>query len=84
MEGCTDDRTTMKPNHLLGYKRLFLQLNFTNVTDLLAVRKAIMPVAERNKKKMDAMDTYAEVARCVDPSPRNQAALTDMQRQCWV
>jgi DNA polymerase epsilon subunit 1 len=33
------------------------------VGDLLGVRKAIMPIAEKNKKKVSAMDTYAEVAR---------------------
>ena len=51
------------PNHLLGYRRLFLQLSFTNVGNLLAVRKAIMPIAEKNRGSMSAMDTYAEVAR---------------------
>ncbi|OCK81484.1 DNA polymeras-like protein epsilon [Lepidopterella palustris CBS 459.81] len=50
------------PNHLLGYRRTFLRLSFANVGDLLGVRKVIMPIAERNKKKMNAMDTYAEVA----------------------
>jgi hypothetical protein len=33
--------------------------------DLLGVRKTIMPIAEQNKKSMNAMDTYAEVARWV-------------------
>ena len=51
------------PNHLLGYRRRFLQLSFANVGDLLAVRKVINPVVEKNKKKLNAMDTYAEVAR---------------------
>lgn len=51
------------PNHLLGYRRMFLQLSFENVGDLLGVRKAIMPIAEKNKGSMNAMDTYAEVAR---------------------
>ena len=51
------------PNHLLGYRRIFLRLSFENVNDLLAVRKAIMPIAEINKKSVNAMDTYAEVAR---------------------
>lgn len=51
------------PNHLLGYRRTFLQLAFENVSDLLSVRKAILPIAEKNKKNMNAMDTYAEVAR---------------------
>ncbi|KAI9677772.1 MAG: DNA polymerase epsilon catalytic subunit [Trizodia sp. TS-e1964] len=50
------------PNHLLGYRRTLLKLIFANVADLLAVRKVIMPIAEKNKKKMNAMDTYAEVA----------------------
>jgi len=51
------------PNHLTGYRRTFLQLSFANVNDLLAVRKAVSPVVEKNKKNVDAMDTYAEVAR---------------------
>ncbi|KAL8359001.1 hypothetical protein RB601_008139 [Gaeumannomyces tritici] len=50
------------PNHLLGYRRTFLELRFHNVQDLLAARKDIFPIAEKNKKNMDAMDTYAEVA----------------------
>ena len=51
------------PNHLLGYRRILLQLVFENVSDLLVVRKAILPIAEKNKSGMNAMDTYAEVAR---------------------
>lgn len=51
------------PNHLLGYRRMFLQLAFENVGDLLSLRKVIMPIAEKNKSGMNAMDTYAEVAR---------------------
>ena len=54
-----------KPNHLLGYRRRLLKLEFVNVQDLLAVRKEIMPIAERNRKKLTALDTYAEVARLV-------------------
>lgn len=50
------------PNHLLGYKRTFLKLSFANVNDLLAVRRDIMPLAEQNKKNMNTMDAYAEVA----------------------
>jgi DNA polymerase epsilon subunit 1 len=53
------------PNHLLGYRRTFFELRFANVGDLLAARRDIMPIAEKNKKNMDAMDTYAEVARYV-------------------
>ncbi len=51
------------PNHLVGYRRILLQLSFANVSDLLAVRKLVLPIAEKNKKNMNAMDTYAEVAR---------------------
>ncbi|KAK1753157.1 DNA polymerase epsilon catalytic subunit A, partial [Echria macrotheca] len=50
------------PNHLLGYRRTFIELRFHNVQDLLSARRDIMPIAEKNKKGMDAMDTYAEVA----------------------
>ena len=50
------------PNHLMGYRRTFLKLTFANVNDLLAVRKVLMPIAEKNKEKITAMDTYAEVA----------------------
>ncbi|KAF5679059.1 DNA polymerase epsilon subunit 1 [Fusarium circinatum] len=50
------------PNHLLGYRRTFLELRFANVNDLMAARKDIMPIAEKNKKNMNAMDAYAEVA----------------------
>lgn len=50
------------PNHLLGYRRTLLQLSFANVGDLLTVRKTIMPIAEKNKGKMSALDAYAEVA----------------------
>jgi DNA polymerase epsilon subunit 1 len=51
------------PNHLTGYRRTFLKVTFANVNDLLAVRKAVGPVVEKNKKNVNAMDTYAEVAR---------------------
>jgi DNA polymerase epsilon subunit 1 len=51
------------PNHLLGYRRTFLRLSFSNQSDLLAARRDVAPIAEKNKKNMNAMDTYAEVAR---------------------
>ncbi|KAI9804136.1 MAG: DNA polymerase epsilon catalytic subunit [Sarcosagium campestre] len=57
-----DKEDLQMPNHLLGYRRIFLMLQFMNVADLLAVRKTIMPIAEKNKKSQDAMETYAEVA----------------------
>ena len=50
------------PNHLLGYRRTFLELRCANVQDLLTVRRDIMPVAEKNRKAMGTVDVYAEVA----------------------
>lgn len=51
------------PNHLLGYRRTFLQLSFPNVSALLEVRKTLLPLAEKNKKNINAMDAYTEIAR---------------------
>jgi len=51
------------PNHLLGYRRTFLELRFANVNDLMAARRDILPIADKNRKNMDAVDVYAEVAR---------------------
>lgn len=53
------------PNHLLGIRRPFLQLSFANVSHLLDVRKAILPLAEKNKKNASVMDTYVETTRFV-------------------
>jgi DNA polymerase epsilon subunit 1 len=60
-----DKEDLSMPNHLTGYRRTFLLLSFVNVNDLLAVRKGLSPIAEKNKKNVNAMDTYAEVARSV-------------------
>ncbi|KAF8518703.1 hypothetical protein BU17DRAFT_90783 [Hysterangium stoloniferum] len=49
------------PNHLLGHRRLYLQLSFRNISDLLTVRRDMLPLALANGKKMDAVDAYAEV-----------------------
>lgn len=51
------------PNHLVGNKRRFIKLSFANVGNLLSVRKAILPIANKNQKNVTAMDTYAEMAR---------------------
>jgi DNA polymerase epsilon subunit 1 len=80
------------PNHLVGYRRTLLQLHFANVSDLLAVRRVVLPVAEKNRKNMDAMDTYAEVARYVlcHPSEKcirgglSERLLTEKQCQRWI
>ncbi|TFY82896.1 hypothetical protein EWM64_g1117 [Hericium alpestre] len=49
------------PNHLLGHRKLHLQLCFRNVSDLLTVRRDIMPLALANSAKRSAVDAYAEV-----------------------
>lgn len=54
------------PNHLLGHRREFLQLNFANVSHLLEVRRTLLPLAEKNKKTVNVMDTYAEMSRFVE------------------
>lgn len=46
---------------MLGYRRLYLQLQYRNVSDLLAVRRELLPLAQQNSSKMDAVDAYAEV-----------------------
>ncbi|KAG5438743.1 hypothetical protein PCANB_002463 [Pneumocystis canis] len=50
------------PNHLTGYRRLFLQLFFNNTSDLLNVQKVLLPMAEENRKKMDTLDILNEVS----------------------
>ncbi|KAL7910960.1 DUF1744 domain-containing protein [Trichoderma velutinum] len=50
------------PNHLMGYRRTFIEVRFANVSDLMAAKRDIMPIAEKNRKNMNAMDAYAEVA----------------------
>ncbi|KAJ7293865.1 hypothetical protein C8J57DRAFT_1112502 [Mycena rebaudengoi] len=49
------------PNHLMGHRRLYLQLSFRNVSELLSVRREILPLALANSAKRDAVDAYAEV-----------------------
>lgn len=45
----------------MGHRRLYLQLCFRNVSDLLTVRRDIVPLALANSAKRDAVDAYAEV-----------------------
>jgi len=47
----------------MGHKRLYLQLCFRNISDLLAVRRDIVPLALANSAKRDAVDAYADVIR---------------------
>ncbi|KAJ5888486.1 DNA polymerase epsilon catalytic subunit A [Penicillium taxi] len=49
------------PNHLLGHRRTLIRFNFTNVSNLLEVRRTLLPLAEKNKKNAGAMDAYVEM-----------------------
>ena len=59
------------PNHLMGHRRLYLQLHFRNVSDLLTVRRDIMPLALANSAKLDAVDAYAEVVNATAAATTN-------------
>ena len=61
------------PNHLLGHRRLYLQLCFRNVSDLLAVRRDIVPLALANSAKRSAVDAYAEVVSASAHNDVNRA-----------
>ncbi|TFK50458.1 DUF1744-domain-containing protein [Heliocybe sulcata] len=65
------------PNHLMGHRRLFLQLHFRNVSDLLSVRRDIVPLALANGAKRDAVDAYAEVVNASTDSAGMQIELED-------
>ena len=56
------------PNHLLGHRRVFLQLCFRNVTDLLTVRSDVMPLALANSANRSVIDAYAEVVNATEGS----------------
>lgn len=66
------------PNHLMGHRRLYLQLSFRNVSDLLAVRREIMPLALENGAKRDAVDAYAEVVNAT-----SGGASMDIDMEGW-
>lgn len=70
------------PNHLLGYRRTYIRLSFANVNDLMATRREIMPIAEKNKKNMNAMDAYAEVVTYVPPQIPVSDICSNHSKQC--
>ncbi|KAH9919999.1 uncharacterized protein BXZ73DRAFT_92015 [Epithele typhae] len=59
------------PNHLMGHRRLFLKLSFRNVSDLLTLRRDILPLALANSAKFDAVDAYAEVVNATSAAATN-------------
>lgn len=50
------------PNHLVGLRRKLVRLEFNNVSDLMEVRKQLMPIVEANTKNSEIQDSYAEVS----------------------
>lgn len=48
-------------NHLVGHQRVVLQLRFQNVHDLLAVRRELLPLAEKAQRNVSAVEAYANV-----------------------
>ncbi|PRD31688.1 UNVERIFIED_CONTAM: Pole [Trichonephila clavipes] len=49
------------PNHLSGLKGKFIKLLFTTVSDLIKVRKEIMPYVKKNKDKLNNSVSFNEV-----------------------
>ncbi|KAI9293341.1 hypothetical protein K502DRAFT_366802 [Neoconidiobolus thromboides FSU 785] len=46
-------------NHLSGNKRELLKLSFMNVSDLLTVRKTILPIAQTNEAGMEVNEVFS-------------------------
>jgi DNA polymerase epsilon subunit 1 len=47
------------PNHLAGEKPIYLKLSFTNVQNLMTVRKLILQAVEKNSKSSKTEDIYS-------------------------
>ncbi|KAG0139468.1 hypothetical protein CROQUDRAFT_111607 [Cronartium quercuum f. sp. fusiforme G11] len=74
------------PNHLTGYRRQFIKLYFRNVAFLLRVRRELLLLATKNRAKMDALDTYAEVVQgeCDDLDPLDMEDMEYAQEDAFV
>ncbi|XP_046479124.1 DNA polymerase epsilon catalytic subunit 1 isoform X1 [Neodiprion pinetum] len=49
------------PNHLIGLKQKYLKLTFTNMTDLVKVRREIMSAVKKNKEREKSHTYYTEM-----------------------
>lgn len=51
----------MQPNHLIGLKQKYLKLSFSSQTDLIKVRKAILPFVKKNAEREKSNTFYNEM-----------------------
>ncbi|KAI9558619.1 hypothetical protein GHT06_015407 [Daphnia sinensis] len=59
------------PNHLVGLKQHFLKLSFLSVTDLMKVRKEIMPHARKNSSRTNT--AYSDMmAKCQNETEQDE------------
>lgn len=62
---------SIKPNHLVGLKQHFLKLSFLSVTDLMKVRKEIMPHARKNSSRTNT--AYSDMmAKCQNETEQDE------------
>ncbi|KAJ3080643.1 DNA polymerase epsilon catalytic subunit, partial [Quaeritorhiza haematococci] len=66
------------PNHLVGNKTRLLKLSFHNVQNLLAVRKVLLPLIEKNKARAEVVAAYEDVT---DLMSKNQQSFTKTARE---
>ncbi|KAH7872332.1 uncharacterized protein C8R40DRAFT_1071822 [Lentinula edodes] len=59
------------PNDLMGHRRLYLQLCFRSVSELLNVRRELLPLALATGAKRDTVDAYAEVVNATSTGLAN-------------
>lgn len=58
-----------------------MQLHFRNITDLLSVRKDLLPLALLNSSKLDAVDAYAEVLQATSRMDIDMDGLDPMEAE---
>lgn len=49
------------PNHLVGLQQKYLKLSFLNVTDLMRVRKDVLPAVKKNREREKNHTAYADM-----------------------
>lgn len=51
----------LQPNHLIGLKQQYLRLSFLTITDLLKVRREVMPAVKKNRERQKRNNLYTEM-----------------------